>query len=149
MKIYLDADGSPITTELTKIAKSFDIELIIVKNYLTNIENNYAKIISVDISSDSADFYIANHILPFDIAVTADKALSAMLLSRGAVVFDFFGNRIDENNILFHLNTRHTNKKLRKQGIYSKNKPRKNHDSQVFIDSLTDYIYAYLKGEII
>ena len=40
MKIYLDADGSPITSELINLAREYNVELIIVKNYLTNIKAN-------------------------------------------------------------------------------------------------------------
>lgn len=140
MKIFLDGDGAPITKELTMIAKSYNLELIIVKNYLTQIQNDYAKIINVDISSDSADLYIANNILPTDLVITADKALSALILSRGATVMDFYGNIIDDNNILFHLDSRHINRNLRKQGIYSKNKPRKNSDNKIFVEALTTFI---------
>ena len=125
MKIYLDADGSPITSELINLAREYNVELIIVKNYLTNIKSEYATVVSVDISSDSADLYIANHVEHEDLTITADRALSALILAKGSYVIDFYGNHITNDNILFHLDTRHANRNLRKKGIYSKVSARK------------------------
>ncbi|WP_455256571.1 DUF188 domain-containing protein [Peptoniphilus asaccharolyticus] len=146
MKIYLDADGSPITSQLINIAKEYQIELIIVKNYLTNIQSDYATIVSVDISSDSADLYIANHVSHGDLAITADRALSALILAKGCNVIDFYGTHITDDNILFHLDTRHTNRNLRKKGIYSKNTSRKSSDNQIFIDSVKNFLEACLNN---
>lgn len=140
MKIYLDADGSPITNVLINLAREYNVELIIVKNYLTDIKSDYATVVSVDISSDSADLYIANHVQHGDLTITADKALSALILAKGSYVIDFHGNNINDNNILFHLDTRHTNRNLRKKGIYSKINARKEIDTQNFIISVRKFL---------
>lgn len=147
MKIFLDTDASPITNEIIQIAKDFNLELIIVKNYLTNIESDYATIVSVDISPDAADLYIANNISKGDLAITADRALSALLLGKGAYVFDFFGYQITMDNILYLLDARHESIKLRKKGIYSKNKPRKKSNNIEFREAITKFLSTYLKGE--
>ncbi|MGO1580565.1 MAG: DUF188 domain-containing protein [Peptoniphilaceae bacterium] len=140
MKIFLDADASPITKELIEFSKNRNIELIIVKNYLTNIVDSYPKIIDVDISKESADLYIANMITSNDIVITNDRALSALVLGKKAKVIDFLGNIINNKNIDGYLYTRHINKIMRDKGIYSKNKKRRKKDNSLFINALKNLL---------
>ena len=84
MEIYIDADGCPVINMAVKIAKHKNIPVTIVKNYAHEIQDDYAKIVTVDISSDSADYYIANHIKKEDLLITQDYGLAAMALARGA-----------------------------------------------------------------
>ncbi len=61
VKILVDADGCPVTHLAIKVAKEYDLNIILVKNYAHEIQDSYATIITVDISRDSADFYIVNN----------------------------------------------------------------------------------------
>ena len=136
MKIYLDADASPVTDAVIEIAKSEGIELTIVKNYSQIIEDDYPEIVTVDISNDSADFYIVNRLQQNDLVITNDRGLSALVLSRNCYVLDFFGNRINENNINLYLSMRHISAVNRKRGIYNKNKKRNLSDNMNFRKNL-------------
>lgn len=125
MKIFLDADGCPVVNIAIKIAKEYGMEIILVKNYAHIIEDSYATIVTVDISKDSADFYIVNNAKKDDIVITQDYGLAAMALSKDALCINQNGLIISSHNIDQLLSRRHINQKLRReQKIYSKFKKR-------------------------
>ena len=95
MKIYVDADGSPVVDISINIAKTYDLDIVIVKNHAHRIKDDYAEIVSVDIEQDSADFYIVNHISKNDIVITQDYGLAAMCLAKEAIV-------IHQNGFMIH-----------------------------------------------
>lgn len=137
MKIYIDADGCPVVNEAIAIAEEYNLEVIVVKNYAHEIDDSYATIISVDISRDSADFYIANAIKKGDIAVTQDYGLAAMCLSKEAIPINQNGIIYSEDNIEGMLNRRYLHQQLRKQKIYhSKAKKREAESDKNFENSL-------------
>jgi hypothetical protein len=137
MKIFVDADGCPVVDLAIDIAKEYNLEIIVVKNYAVQIEDDYAEIVTVDISSDSADYYIANRIGKKDILVSQDHGLAAMCLAKGAICINQNGFIINSENIDGMLNRRHMNKKLRReQGIYTKFKKRNPQADEDFEKSL-------------
>lgn len=126
MKIYVDADGCPVVAIAVNIAREFNLDIIIVKNFSHKIEDNYAKIISVDISQDSADLYIVNNLSMNDIVITQDYGLAALSLAKNAYVISQNGMIFTKDNINNLLNQRHIHSKIRRQGKYhSKVKKRK------------------------
>lgn len=141
MKIVIDADGSPVVRESIEIAKEYKLEALVVKNYAHIIEDDYATVVTVDISSDSADYYIVNNVSSRDIVVTQDYGLSAMALSRGAICINQNGLVISDKNIDDLLNRRHINREARrKDGKYTKFKKRKTEDNEVFVRNLRQLI---------
>lgn len=141
MKIYVDADGSPVVNICVKVAKEYELDIILVKNYAHEIQNNYAKVISVDIAQDSADFYIVNHINKGDIVVTQDYGLAALCLAKGTHPINQNGLIFTEDNIDGMLNRRHIHKELRKQGKHhSKAKKRKSESNSIFEYKLKELI---------
>lgn len=141
MKIYVDGDGSPVVHVSIDIAKRYDLDIVIVKNYAHRIEDEYAQIVSVDISNDSADFYIVNHINEGDIVITQDYGLAALCLSKKALVIHQNGFLYTKDNIQEMLNTRHIHRELRQQGEYhGKVKKRKSEQNQNFENSLVHLI---------
>ncbi|NLY44915.1 MAG: YaiI/YqxD family protein [Tissierella sp.] len=118
MKVYIDADGCPVVDEAIAIAKELDLEVVIVKNYAHIINDSYATIVSVDISRDSADFYIVNAINKGDVVITQDYGLAAMCLSKEAIPINQNGMIYDQDNIDGMLNRRHLHSQLRKQNKY-------------------------------
>lgn len=141
MKIVIDADGSPVVRESIEIAKEYKLEALVVKNYAHIIEDDYATVVTVDISSDSADYYIVNNVSSGDIVVTQDYGLSAMALSRGAICINQNGLVISDKNIDDLLNRRHINREARrKDGKYTKFKKRKTEDNEVFVRNLRQLI---------
>lgn len=133
MKIYVDADGCPVVDIAVSIAKEQGLQIFIVKNHAHNIEDSYATIVSVDISSDSADFYIVNHIGKGDIVITQDYGLAALCLSKKAYPINQNGLLFTEDNIDGMLNRRHIHRELRKQGkFHSKFKKRNPKQDNIF-----------------
>lgn len=143
MKIFLDADASPITQLAITFAKDNDIEITIVKNYSTFLETSYGEIVEVDVSRESADLYIVNHMNKRDLVLTNDRALSALVLAKEGYVLDFFGNEINDYNINTFLTTRHESRILRNRGIYTKNKKRSKEDNTKFLKSLEEIWRKY------
>lgn len=141
IKIYVDADGCPVVDIAIKLAKEYKQEIIVVKNYAHILNDDYATIITVDISRDSADYYIVNNIEKDDIVISQDYGLAAMVLSKEAICINQNGLIISSENIDSILNTRHINQKLRKeQKIYTKIKKRDIEANIRFEKSLRDLI---------
>ena len=141
MKVIIDADGCPVVKQAVEISKEYNIEVLIVKNYAHQIEDDYATIVTVDISSDSADYYIANHTGRGDIVITQDYGLAAMSISRGAICINQNGLIISDRNIDSLLSRRHINREARKKdGKYTKFKKRSSGDDLKFEESFKKLI---------
>lgn len=114
MKVYIDADGSPVVNIAVNIAKEQNIDIVIVKNYAHIINDDYAEIVSVDISQDSADLYIVNHLEKQDIVITQDYGLAALCLAKESYVINQNGMIFTKYNIDDMLNRRHIHSKIRR-----------------------------------
>lgn len=137
MKLLIDADGCPVVDISIEIAKDYDLEVIVVKNYSHELYDDYATIITVDKAPDSADFYIANKTQKGDIVITQDYGLAAMALSRGAVCINQNGLIISSKNIDRLLTRRYINQEIRrKHNIYTKFKKREREQDNQFEKNL-------------
>ena len=141
MKIYIDADGCPVVKLTIDMAKRNGLPAVVVKNYAHVVDSDYAEVVTVDISRDSADYYIANRIRPGDILVTQDYGLGAMALSRQARVLNQNGLIITDANIMSLLDRRHVNQKMRKEKrIYTKIPKRTKEDDTRYLEALSHLI---------
>lgn len=148
MKIYVDADGSPVVDITTNIAMEYNIELIIVKNYAHDIYNDYATIISVDIGKDSADQFIVNHAQENDLVITQDYGLAALLLSKQVKVINQNGLIYNNDNIDSLLNRRFLNAKARSQNKRHSNiKKRSSLDEENFSKTLNSIILNEIRND--
>ena len=137
MIIFVDADGCPVVDISIKVAKENNIDIVVVKNYAVLLNDDYAEIVTVDISRDSADYYIVNRIKTGDILVSQDHGLAAMCIAKGAICINQNGYIINTENIDGMLNRRHLNQKLRReQKIYTKFKKRNPQADKDFENSL-------------
>ena len=141
MKIFIDADGCPVVNISISIGKKYNLPVIVVKNYAVEIKDDYAEIVSVDISRDSADFYIVNRIKEGDIVITQDYGLAAMCLSKKAIPINQNGFIFDEYNIDYMLNRRHIHSEMRRQHKKHSNPPkRKKVQDTTFEESFEELI---------
>lgn len=148
MKIYVDADGSPVVDITTNIAMEYNIELIILKNYAHDIYNDYATIISVDIGKDSADQFIVNHAQENDLVITQDYGLAALLLSKQVKVINQNGLVYNNDNIDSLLNRRFLNAKARSQNKRHPNiKKRSSLDDENFSKTLNSIILNEIRND--
>ncbi|NLL70824.1 MAG: YaiI/YqxD family protein [Epulopiscium sp.] len=138
MKIIVDADGCPVVELAISIAKEHSLDIVIVKNYCHEIIDDYATIITVDLSRDRADFYIVNNIEKGDVVITQDYGLAAMVLAKEGLCINQNGLIISSNNIDILLGRRHLNQELRRkyQKSFSKFKKRKKETDKEFENSL-------------
>lgn len=84
MKIFIDADGCPVTDIAVGLAASFNIPCTIVCDTSHQIQRDSVQTLSVDKGTDSADFLIAGLVGPGDVVITQDYGLAAMCLTKGA-----------------------------------------------------------------
>lgn len=146
LKIFVDADGCPVVNIAVDVAKKFKVPIILVKNYSHILSSDYAEVITVDNSLDSADYYIVNHLDSGDIVITQDNGLAAMVLAKKAYPINQNGVIINNENIQWMLSSRHIHKELRNRGIYtSKSKKRDSSLDKIFKDSLVKLINNLLE----
>ncbi len=142
MTIWIDADGCPVVAAAARIASNYNLEAVIVKNHAHEIQSDTAKVVTVDKSRDSADFYIANHIQAGDLVITQDNGLAAMVLAKRGLCLNQNGIRISDENIDLLLDRRHLHQELRrKHGIHAGKASKRNSDNnQAFERALTELI---------
>ncbi len=142
MKILIDADGCPVVTEATSIAKEENIKCIVIcdTSHIFNIEG--VETITVSKDENSVDFKLVNMILDGDIVITQDYALAAMCLSKKATVINQNGLIYNDDNILSLLNQRHIAQKIRRSGGRLRGTPpRDASQTKNFITILKKVIY--------
>ena len=139
--IWVDADGCPVVEATINIAQKNFISIVIVKNYSINIKNDYAKIVTVDISKDSADYYIANHMKQDDLVITQDNGLAAMVLAKKGYCLNQNGKEITPSNIDFILDSRYQNSLSIMRGNKGhKHKKRTQDDDRDYEEALINFI---------
>ncbi|MBM7562830.1 YaiI/YqxD family protein [Fusibacter tunisiensis] len=141
MRIWIDADGCPVVNQTIIIAKRLGISVTVVKNHAVSFESNYATVITVDVSRDAADYYIANHLETNDLVVTQDNGLAAMVLAKKGLCINQNGKEIHKNNIDFVLDSRHQGRVARlKNQRGPRHKKRTKADDQAFENGLLSII---------
>ncbi len=117
MKILVDADACPVKELIEELAREYRLELVMVSNINHIIKSNYATIVVVDGSAQSADIAIINLARPGDIVVTQDYGLASMALAKGSNAIDPMGKRYTEDNIDELLLRRYINQKARQARV--------------------------------
>lgn len=139
MKILIDADGCPVIDVTIKVAKLFDIDVIIISDTSHNFSKQGVEIITVSKGNDASDFEIVNKVEKNDIVVTQDYGLAAMILAKEGYPINQNGVVYNNENIDRLLFTRHLSKKIRSSGGRVKGpKKRKKEDNLNFEKSLAE-----------
>lgn len=125
MKIFIDADGCPVTDIAVRLAKKHSVPCTIICDTAHSIYREGAETIIVDKGADSADLRLVNLITSGDIAVTQDYGLAAMCLSKRAVVLNQDGKQYTEENISGLLSLRAISAKIRRSGGHTKGLPKR------------------------
>lgn len=148
MTLWIDADGCPVVALAARIAAKFHIEAVIVKNHAHELSSDTARIVTVDKSRDSADFYIANHLQPGDLVITQDNGLAAMVLAKRCFCMNQNGVAITDDTIGLLLDRRHFHQELRrKHGIHAGKTPKRDAAlNQAFEHSLTKLLEKLLSS---
>lgn len=125
MKIYIDADGCPVTDIAVRNARKYSLDVIILCDTSHIIERDGAKTITVSKGADSADFALVNMLQSGDLAITQDYGLAAMCLSKGALAINQDGRAYSSENIDGLLFSRYEAKKARMSGKHLKSIPKR------------------------
>lgn len=138
-KIVVDADACPVKKEISETARTFGVPVLMVSSYAHELrEEDGTRVVHVDNSDQSADLYIANHILRGDIVLTGDYGLAALALAKCCHVLSFRGQTYDDSNMDMMLEGRHARAKERRQGRHTKGpKPFTVEDRHFFQHKLT------------
>ncbi|SDK82289.1 YaiI/YqxD family protein [Natronincola ferrireducens] len=146
MKILVDADGCPVKGIIVRIAKQYNIEVVMIKNICHELHDDYAKIITVDQGKDVADIVLINNAKEGDVVVTQDYGVAAMALAKKAVVINQNGWCYTESNIDELLMKRHIGQEMRrKHKKYTKTPKRKKEDNLEFENKFKELVEALLK----
>lgn len=84
-RIFIDGDACPVKTEILKVAERHRLPVVIVSNGgLRPSRDPMVTHVVVPKSADAADDWIAGHVRPGEIVVTADIPLAAWVVAAGA-----------------------------------------------------------------
>ena len=120
MRILVDGDACPVKKQIIDLSNKYNISVIIFIDNAHEYVSDQVSVIKVDIGSDSVDHEIFIQASKDDIILTNDYGLASLILSKKAIVCDFFGMEYTNANIDTLLFSRAMNMKLRKRNIYSK-----------------------------
>lgn len=133
--LYIDADACPVTAEALFVARKHKIPVVIAGNSTQNLERHirrgdprkptdpasptdsfWVDALPVGVGADAADFAIVQELRPYDVVVTQDIGLAAMVLGRDAYAIGVRGRVYTQSTIDMDMFIRHEEKKVRRQG---------------------------------
>lgn len=120
MQIWVDADACPVVIKdiLFRAAERTRLPLILVTNqFLRTPPSPLIRMVQVPGGFDEADKYIAAHVEPGDLVITADIPLAAAVVERNAEALSPRGERYSRENIRELLDLRNFMDTLRSTGI--------------------------------
>jgi uncharacterized protein len=114
IEIFVDGDACPVKDEVERVADRHDLVVHIVTNGgVRPRPNPRMRHVIVPEGADAADNWIAEHIRPFDIAITADIPLASRCLKAGAAVLGPSGKKFTNDMIGMALGMRDLHRHLR------------------------------------
>ncbi len=114
MRILVDADACPVKDIIIKVAKHFNIAVMMFIDTSHVLHDNYSKVITVGQGKDSVDMALINSVEKGDVIITQDYGLAAMVLAKKANVINQNGLIYTDDNIDILLLQRHLSQKARK-----------------------------------
>lgn len=123
MKIYVDADASPVNDIVIATANKWHTPVVLVKSfahYSPADATDGVETIYVDTGADAADYRIMQLAGAGDIVVTQDYGLASLALGKGCIVLHHKGFAYTNYNIDELLRSRHLSAKARKSGQKTK-----------------------------
>jgi uncharacterized protein YaiI (UPF0178 family) len=147
--IYVDADACPVKDDIFRIAKRYDLKVIVVANAFMNLPRfDWIESIVVGSEFDAVDDWIAGKCSEGDIVVTNDLLLAARCLEKQSRVIDPRGHVVDSDNIGEKLAMRELNLELRQRGAMNlgPTKMLKNHRSN-FLAAFDELINRVRRGK--
>ncbi len=114
MKIYVDADACPVVKQTEKIAKKYNVPVVLICDTNHILNSDYSDVIIADAGADSVDIVLVNKCSKGDIVVSQDYGVAAMALGKGAYPIHQSGKWYTNENIESMLMQRHISKAMRR-----------------------------------
>ncbi len=144
LHIFIDADACPVKQEVYRVARRYGLNVTLVANSSMRVPNE--RWIALEVVADgfdAADDWIAEHVQPRDIVVTADIVLASRCLQEGSRVIGPTGRPFTENNIGEAVATRNLLSELRGAGeITGGPRPIEKRDRSRFLQQLDEVIQS-------
>jgi uncharacterized protein YaiI (UPF0178 family) len=116
LTIYIDADACPVKDEVYRVARRYDMRVLVVTNASMRVPTDALVELIVRSGFGEVDDWIAEQAGLGDIVVTADIPLAARCLAKEARVLDPRGYPLTENDIGETLGMRDLMQELRQDG---------------------------------
>lgn len=144
LNIFIDADASPVKTEVYRVAERYNLHVTLVANAPMRVPDEpWITLEVVKNKFDAADRWIIDHVQPQDIVVTADILLASACLKKGARVIGPTGRLFTEHNIADIVATRNLLTELRSANeITGGPPPMKKLDRSRFLRKLDEVIQS-------
>ncbi|WP_164214427.1 YaiI/YqxD family protein [Virgibacillus sp. YIM 98842] len=144
MKIYVDADASPVKDIVIEEANKAGIPVVLVKSfshYTPAEQPDGVETIYVDTGAEAADYRIIKMTEQEDMIITQDYGLASLGLAKGCIVLHHKGFVYTNDNIDRLLQTRYLSAMARKSGKRTKGpKPFTDEDRKKFRELLKKVI---------
>jgi uncharacterized protein YaiI (UPF0178 family) len=146
MKIYIDADACPVKNETYKVAARYSIPVCVVANSWMRIPaGGQVTLQEVEGDYDAADEWIAQHVGPGDIVITADILLASRCIEAGTRVLGTRGKEFTETGIGEAVAMRALKDQLRQMGDITGGPPPMGKKSRSrFLSTLDQIVNAIL-----
>lgn len=147
IEIFIDADGCPVKDEAYVVATRYGVPVALVANTRLHVPDGFGvEMVVVDRGPDAADDWIAEHVRPGDVVVTADIPLAARCLEAGAQVLGTTGRIFTRDSIGDRLGMRDLKESLRGAGIASGGPPAMSEkDRSRFLSKLDELVQKGLR----
>lgn len=116
MRIIVDGDACPGISIIEKIAKTYNLELIVYSDIHHVIRLNYGEVKIVDSGFQSVDMHVINNSKKNDVIISQDYGVAAICLGKKAFVLNPKGYSYTDENIDRMLHERHISQKIRQSG---------------------------------
>lgn len=142
--IYVDADACPVKDEVYRVAKRYQLRVVLVANvWLRAPTEEWIDVQIVSGELDAADDRIVDLAGDNDIVITTDIPLAARCLGKGAAVLGPKGRPFDEQSIGEALATRELLSQLRDMGeVTGGPAPFQKKDRSLFLQELDKMVNA-------
>ncbi len=147
MAIYVDGDACPVKDEVVRVAERHGLTVHLVSNSgMRPSRSPLVQQVVVADGLDVADDWIAEHVGPGDIAITADIPLADRCVKAGARVLNHNGKPFTPENIGNALAVRNLMTDLRDQGtIRGGGRGFTRRDRSDFLQALETAVQAVLR----
>jgi hypothetical protein len=147
--VYIDADACPVKDEVYRVAGRYPVRVVVVANSPLRVPQVPPVELVVETGFGAADDWIATHIGPGDLCVTADVPLAARCVAAGAVALDPKGRVLDANTVGEAVAVRDLMAGLREAGAATGGPaPMTPKDRSRFLAELDRLVNAALRGKL-